>query len=212
MRVLIIEGHDRDAEVAVEALLEAGHDVTFCHEPGAAALDCNGMPGRAGCPLDHGGIDVAVLGRTAPLTRGLATGSDPGVREAGAGCAHRHRIPVVIAGPPGAATRPSWASDMVSAADPDLVARIDAAAVRGRIPLVDAAEGAARAVLDSVGLSQAPVVGRVVREDRRMRVTIDVAAELDDRLRESIGVRVVGAVRALETTSPSIDVQVLGTL
>jgi len=209
MRVLVIEDRDRDAEAAVEILREAGHEVSFCHEPGAMALDCNGMPDRGGCPLDHGGIDVAVMGRAPVIATGVDAGHDPSAREAGVGCAKRHRVPVVITGRPGAASLPPWATDIVDVDDPDLVERIDAAAVRGRVPLVDAAESAARSVLDGAGRGQEPLVGRVVREDRRLRVIVDVAAELDDRLRETIGVRVAGAVRAIETSSPSIDVQVL---
>jgi hypothetical protein len=207
MRVLVIEDRDQEAQAAVDALREAGHEVSYCHEPGDGALDCNGMPDRAGCPLDHGGIDVAVLGRT-PLV-GDADQTTTG--EAGAGCAKRHRVPVVITGKPGTTTAPPWAADIVPADHPDLVDRIDAAARQGRLHLVEAAEGAARAVLDGAGMSATPLVGRVVREDRRLRVTIDVAGELDDRLRETIGVRVVGAVRAIETATPSVDVQVLGT-
>jgi hypothetical protein len=212
MRVLVIETQDRDADAAVESLRDAGHSVTFCHEPGAGSLDCNGMPGRPGCPLDHGGIDVAVLGRSSPAAIGWSPSADPTAREAGAGCARRHRIPVVITSKVPTTKPPAWATDVVDPDDPSLVERVRDAARRGRAPLVEAAEAAARAVLDGAGLASAPVVGRVVREDRRMRVSIDVAAELDVRLREAIGVRVAGAIRNLETATPSIDVQVLGTI
>jgi len=206
MRVLVIENRDHEAEVAVQALSDAGHRVSFCHEAGTEAFDCNGMPGQAGCPLDHGEIDVTVVARSGAMTAG---GSEASAREAGIGCAQRHRVPVVIAGTLGADNPPAWASDIVAASDPYLVERIDAAARKGRVPLIEAAEAAARAVLDRAGLRSVPLVGRVSRDDRRLHVTIDVATDLDQRLRETIGVRVAGAVRAIETTSPSIDVQVL---
>jgi hypothetical protein len=207
MRVLVIEHREREAEAAVEALSAAGHRVSFCHEPGTEVMDCNGMPGKAGCPLDHGGIDVTVVGRSTPVT--TSDGAEPSAREAGIGCAKRHRVPVVIAGTIGEAIPPTWATDIVAVGDPYLVERIDAAARKGRVPLVEAAEGAARAVLERSGLGSVPLAGRVARDDRRLHVTVDVAAELDDRLRETIGVRVAGAVRAIETSSPSIDVRVL---
>jgi hypothetical protein len=211
MRVLVIESQDRDAETAVEALVDAGHHVSFCHEPGAGALDCNGMPGRAGCPLDHGAVDVAVLGRSGPVGSGWGPSAEPTAREAGVGCARRHRVPVVITSTVASHTPPSWAADVVDPADPDLVSRVATAAEQGRVPLVEATEAATRAVLDGAGLASAPAVARVEREERRLRIEVDVAAELDHRLREAIGVRVVGAIRTLDWATPSIDVHVIGT-
>lgn len=207
MRVLVIEDHEQKSAAAVETLRQAGHEVTYCHEPTDGALECNGMPGRVGCPLEDGNVDVAMLGRS--LDVGRDDRRVPSAREAGAGCAKRHRVPVVITGTLGAVDPPSWAADILAAEDPDLVERIDAAARQGRVPLVEAAEGAARAALERAGRGAPVVAARVIREHGRLRVSVDVAAELDDRVRDRIAVRVVGAVREIDRSAPSIDVQVL---
>jgi hypothetical protein len=205
MRVLVIDDPAGQAAPAVDALQQAGHHVSFCHETDAGVFDCNGMPGHDGCPLDQTGIDVALVGgATGPTGEPLV---DPTVRSAGAGCAMRRRVPVVIAGTPSGAT-PAWADDVLAPGDPDVVERIDAAARQGRIPLIEASETAARNVLERNGMGDTPVAARVVREEHRLRVMVDVEADLDDRQRERIAVRVADTVRGIDAWSPSLDVQV----
>jgi len=206
MRVLVIDDPTGPAAPAVDALQQAGHHVSFCHETDAGVFDCNGMPGHEGCPLDRTGIDVALVGG--------ATGADgepladPTVREAGAGCAMRRQVPVVFAGSLGAHPAPAWADAVLATGDPDVVARIDAAARQGRVPLIEATETAARNVLARRGLATAPVAARVIRDDQRLRVIVDIGVPLDDRQREQIAVRVADTVRSIDSWSPSLDVQV----
>jgi len=87
MRALLI--HDLTPDDAVAAMLEtAGHEVVRCNPPGQTEFPCAGMEGR--CPLSAP-VDVAVLVHDRPSTD-LAPG------EAGAVCALRDGIPLVVAG------------------------------------------------------------------------------------------------------------------
>ncbi|MFN8017587.1 MAG: hypothetical protein U0P45_05640 [Acidimicrobiales bacterium] len=76
----------------VEAALDAaGHDVVRCHAAGSPAFPCAGLTDD-GCPIEaHGPIDVAITVRPEDATA-------PTADEAGATCAIRAGIPLVVLG------------------------------------------------------------------------------------------------------------------
>lgn len=88
--LLLSTGPDRLAEIVAD-LEAAGHTVVRCHADDAAgAFPCVGLAGP-GCPLERGGVDVALDVRTGAWPQ-------PTAWESGAACARRHGVPLVVAG------------------------------------------------------------------------------------------------------------------
>lgn len=102
MRTLLVEPTPTGAASVGPQLADAGHEVLRCHPPGGPAFPCAGLT-EVGCPLEgRGPIDVAVVVRDEPSAA-------PTADEAGATCAIRSGLPVVIVTPPGHGPFDRWA-------------------------------------------------------------------------------------------------------
>ncbi len=89
--VLVVEADRGVAAEAVRALEAAGHNVLRCRRPGGAEFPCFGVVDPRGCPFERAAIAVALTMRRHPRPK-------PTLREIGAICALRRRIPLVVAG------------------------------------------------------------------------------------------------------------------
>src|SRR5690606_81307 len=139
MRVLVLEDVLGAGDGVADRLEASGSRVVRCHEPGAPAGVCVGMPGGTGCPLETGAVDVALSVRAAT---GPVTVVEDGVR-----CALRNHVPLVTLGAP--EDSPWVAMATATVTDPDTVAEVvrDAADAPLRHHGAIAA-GELRAVLD----------------------------------------------------------------
>lgn len=197
MRVLVVEEVPGDAAEASRALVEAGHQITSCHEDGGA-FPCRGIVEEADCPLEHDGVDVALLVRSLP-------GSQPTVREDGVRCALRRRVPVAVAGE--VAGNP-YAS-MAAVVEPDLGRVVAATERAASLPLPDhgaAARTALAGVLTAEGVDASRARAEVVRSGGQLVVTLVPGVEVTPHVAETASVRVLAAVRALDPHASIIDV------
>jgi hypothetical protein len=195
MRTLLIE---REAGVGWEAaarLVADGHEVERCRI-GDDPL-CDGMPGREGCPLDQGAIDVAVA------ARGRAGGPDTEIEE-GVRCAIRRGVPVTVLGSVDGASYRPWVTE-TSAHTDALGSAVERAARRGWAAVTEPARIAVRHLL---GDRATPVTLSIEHVGRRLRATVGVGAPLDERTRQAIAVRVAGLLRPRTKWAQSIDVAV----
>ena len=118
--VLVLESDARAAERAIALLAGAGHEVVRCHEPGLPAFPCNALMPDGGCPIERGGVDVAVVVRSHPWPR-------PSTLEDGAVCAIRRGVPLVVAGRTILDPYERWASVVTNGVD-DVVDAVERAA------------------------------------------------------------------------------------
>ncbi|TMR92414.1 hypothetical protein [Nonomuraea basaltis] len=111
MRILMTESDPSGGAVAGALLALEGHEVAYCHPPGAAAsaAPCAGMVPGGRCPLADGDMDLLVDVRLAP---GPFT-----LREAGVMCALRAQVPVLVAGPTPSGTALDEIASRCDAAD-----------------------------------------------------------------------------------------------
>ena len=202
LNVLVLESDAGAADVAETSLVEAGHQVVRCHEPGHALFPCNALAEGRACPLDGTPVDVTLDVR-------LHARTHPTAGEDGAVCALRQHVPLVVAGPDVLNPFDRFATEVIGR-DDDIVASVERAA---RSPLSQHTEAAARAmreVLDARGLSVAPVVA-VYR--RRGGLVVEVAGglALDRGTKDMAAVRMLAAVRALDQHAKGVDVAFIET-
>ncbi|NUW39495.1 hypothetical protein [Nonomuraea rhodomycinica] len=135
MRIVMTESDPSGGAVAGALLTLEGHDVAYCHPPGAeaSAAPCGGMAPGGRCPLADGGADLLVDVRLAP---GPFT-----LREAGVMCALRAQVPVLVAGPPPVGT---GLDEVVAGCDPGELVEACAETV------TPTGSAARRAVVDAV--------------------------------------------------------------
>jgi hypothetical protein len=200
MRVLIVEGAAGAGPDARQALTEAGHEVTSCHNDGPS-FPCHGMSGGPGCPIESGGgVDVAVLVRDQP-------GSEPTITEDGVRCALRHHVPLAVTGAVEDNPYTPFAVEVSSDAD-DVVAVAERSATAPLAPHTRAARAALRAVLAGEDLDVSLADALVERHGSMLTVTLIPGAELDPMLLETASVRALAAVRAIDRAASIIDVTV----
>jgi hypothetical protein len=193
MRALLLETDPRSGDPAERALVDAGHTVVRCHEPGAATFPCVGMEHPGSCPLDSPtGVDVAVVYRAHPHPR-------PTTSEDGVSCALRRQIPVVVAGTSALSPYSDWQAAAVDGADLVEVCEQVVQAPHGRLSAV-----ATKAAEES----SATATARVQRRGNQLFATVTVDVD-PAAVAGPIGVRVAGALRAAEPTCRSIDVAVV---
>lgn len=198
LRVLVFESERGAAEVAVQELVAAGHDVVRCHEPGAPAFPCNGLSDDPHCPLRDGIVDVALTVRTRPR-------SQPAPHEDGVSCALQHHVPLVVAGSPALNPFAPWAAEVVEGTD-GIVEACERAAVAPLPRHGTLAREALSAVLALHGIDPSGASVHVRRRDGRLLVAARSPVPLEQAVKALASVRMIAALRAFDHESAGIDV------
>jgi hypothetical protein len=147
------------------------------------------------CPVEDG-VDASVVVRN----RGYGL---PSPFEDGARCAARHGVPIVVIGD--AATNPfeAWTAAHTTV---DAVAEAVETASTEPLPHLSAtATETLRAFLAQEGLP-GDAAAEVRRTAGGLTVDLHLVADLEQPLVEQAALRVMAAVRRLDTTSPRVDV------
>ena len=195
MRILSIEDRPGAGAGDVRPLVDAGHDIARCHAEGAPAFPCAGLLGD--CPIEEpAGIDVVVDSRSAPGDR---TAAD----EAGASCALRRGIPVLVSG----ADNPfaDWAT-VRRDGEPIVDAcrrAIDEGAARRAAPL--------RAEVERILADEAQPGGAEVRITRcgtTARIAIEVPGPVSPALAGAVAARVHAVDRRRPSPESTLDIGV----
>lgn len=178
MKLLVLESEQGLARTVTSALTGAGHQVATCTDADSDS-PCRNVDEPFGCPLDHP-IDVAVVVR--PL------GSADTLREMGAVCAERRRVPVV----------------RVEPTNVDLEQTLRAAAAAGKDRTEAACAAAVRAALapDEVRVE-------VSRDHDRTSVRVDLSEQAADLAVWAVADRAREAVRRYDPFVKAIDISVL---
>lgn len=197
MRVLLLESEEGSGAWAQERLVDAGHTVRRCHEPGENVFPCAALRSGRTCPLEEG-VDVALLVRR-------EAHDEPTALEDGVACALRNHVPLVLAGwlVPSPYT---WHA--AALAGHDVVTACD---VAGAAPLraqTNAALGSFRLALQMAGVATDGIAAAVHRDGDRLRVDLRSPHPLPDDLEEVVAVRAVRAVREIDRSIAKIDVEV----
>lgn len=198
MKVLVVEAEPGAAQERIAQLTASGHEVVRCHVPGQPAFPCVGLTDVGACPLEHGGVDVA-------LTVRRNARSVPTPHEDGAACAIRNRVPLVVAGE--TALNPYAALGAIEASG-DLEAVL-AEAVRDARP--DHSEVALGALIASLRANDEPTSSanaRVWRARTGLHAVLEVPGSVPQRVRDMAAVRVTSALRAYDRFAAQIDVSI----
>lgn len=197
LNVLVLESDHGAADVARRDLEEAGHNVLRCHEPGHAAFPCNALNGE-GCPLESTPVDVTLDVR-------LHARTQPTPLEDGVRCAIQQHVPLVVAGPNVLDPFAEFATVSVARED-DLVGAVERAA---RAPLAEHSEAAARAVREVLDRRELRTVARIEVHRRHGSLLVDISglSGLDQATKDVAAVRIVAALRALDSHARGIDVR-----
>lgn len=223
MKVLMIEptqGAGSGPEAA--ALAAAGHDVVTCTDD-TGRLECNGMPGGSGCPVDGSGVDVAVA---------IGSEGEMPVHADGVRCAVRHFVPLVTTGGPadndpadngpadndvqsaggGSASRLfGGAVPVVHADGPDDLAMAVVAAAGSTLDHhCELATAELRTVLAHNGIEAPDARVMVHRLGGTLRVELFPSVPVSKQLAQAAAVRVAAALRAYDTTTRGVGVVLAG--
>jgi hypothetical protein len=118
MRVLVVESHLGASDRLRRDLADRGHEVLTCHEDEHERKGCRAVHPEQGCPLDAGGVDVAVDVRR-------SYHPEPRPLEQGAICALRARVPIIVAGTATDSPLEPWAADVVVGDVPKIVEAVE---------------------------------------------------------------------------------------
>jgi len=202
MRVLVLEGDGKSSAGVVEELTAAGLEVARCSDEGGPAFPCNGLMAGRTCPLENHAVSAVVV-----TTQPEAHSDDLAPHEEGVRCALRQYIPVVLVGDQTDSPLAPYATTIAADADALLPALHEA--VEARLPQHEAvATDMFRWVLDTHGLADVGASVRASRGDRGVRLTLYPSEAIPAKVAEVAGVRVAGAVRALDSHSPMFAVSV----
>jgi len=177
MKLLVLESEPGLARNVTTALTGAGHQVATCTDADSDS-PCRSIDQPSGCPLDHH-IDAAVVVR--PL------GAADSLREMGAVCAERRRVPVV----------------RVEPTNVDLERTLRAAAAAGK----DRTEAACAAAVRGA-LAPEAVRVEVARERDRTSVTIELSEQDTGAVVWAVADRAREAVRRYDPFVKAIDISV----
>ncbi len=198
MRMLVVGTGPAAIEQAERTLVDAGHDVARCHDSGAPAFPCRALSGSSGCPLEEGPIDVAVTLRNRAL-------SGPSPFEAGATCAIRRHIPLVVAGVTGGEPFSPWCSQIVE--DPAEFVEVCEAVATVPAPGPSAEARRAVSLVLAAHDRHAEARATVWRQQGRLQAKITVPASCSD-LKSTMAARVIGALRSFDEFATIVDVMV----
>lgn len=199
MKVLVLEAEPGAAAESIATLEAGGHEVVRCHEAGEPAFPCAGLHDAGACPLDAGGVDVA-------LTVRRHARSVPTPHEDGAVCALRTRVPLVVAGEAG--LNPYDALGAIEAGGRDLESVL-AEAVRDARP--EHSRVALDALVASLMANDQTTDGanaRVWRARTGLHAVLEMADTVPVKVRDMTAVRVTSALREYDRSAAQIDVSI----
>jgi hypothetical protein len=199
MDILVTESSSGAAKVAAEELEAAGHRVHRCHDGSSTAFPCAGLTSE--CPLDATAIDLV-------LTVREHVRMTPAPTEDGVTCGFRHRVPVAVTGRTVMNPFEAFGAEAVDPAD--LVAACERVAASRRPAHEEVATEVMRDTLTVEGYATEPSEVAVQRVNGRLRVRVAVPAEVPERAREIVAVRVVGRLREFDPYAGGIDIGVTG--
>lgn len=199
MKVLVLEAEPGAADDSIATLEAGGHEVVRCHESGMAAFPCTGLHDDGACPLEAGGVDVA-------LTVRRHARSVPTPHEDGAACALRTRVPLVVAGEAG--LNPYEALGAIEAGSRDLESVL-AEAVRDARP--EHSRVALAALVASLRANDQTDDGanaRVWRARTGLHAVLEMSETVPVKVRDMTAVRVTSALREYDRNAAQIDVSI----
>lgn len=199
LNVLVLESERGAADEAKNELVEAGHVVLQCHEPGAPVFPCRGLVDESRCPLRSHTVDVAITVRS-------RVRSQPALSEDGVRCALLAHVPLVVAGPSALDPYDGLETRMLDRTY-DVVDTCEAAA---EAELTAFARRAEEVLTDSLGAGRASSADvSVTRRAGGLRVRISGFGDATRRERQTAVVRIVGALRQVDRVARTIDVVVV---
>jgi hypothetical protein len=198
LRVLVVTSERGAADLAIDELTEAGHDVARCTADGEPSFPCAALIDDARCPLlEQPPVDVVLDVRPRPRAQ-------PAPGEAGVTCALQHHVPLVVAGATVFNPFESWATEVVPTTF-DIAGACERAA---RAPLPRHSDAATRALLTTLGTHG--VHGRahasVFRHAGRLTVQVASPSALEPGIQNIASVRILAALRALDPFAAGVDV------
>ena len=196
LNVMVLESEYDGADEAVAELTAAGHAVVRCHDRGQPTFPCRGILDAADCPLRSQRIDVALDVR--PRVR-----SQPAASEDGVQCALMAHVPLVVAGPSALDPYDHYATRVLDRTH----GVVDACEVAASDELPAYVRRAKKSLAGSLGAEQAAVAGvSVTRHNGGLRIRVSGLDDATRRERHAAVVRIVGALRDIDSSARAIDV------
>ena len=196
MRVLLVESHKGVGNRATELLVSSDHEVVRCHDP-SAGHPCGVFENPSMCPIEKATIDAALVVHAG----GAATTG----YEAGAGCARRARIPMVVyatEGHPFGTSVREVGVDIVGACERAAAGRLEEHEVAVRSFVM-----AAPILLQCRTLAH-DVEVEVHRAGEHLRVIVRVPSDVPASADTSLADRAVRGLRCFDRSASTIDVTV----
>jgi hypothetical protein len=194
LNIMVLESERGVADRAIGELTEAGHVVLRCHDRGASVFPCRGLVDASTCPQRSHVIDVALTVRSGWSFQPTST-------EDGARCALMSHVPLVVAGP--SAPDPYVGLETRVVDRPyDVVAACEEAASAELVPYARRAEAV---ITETIGAGAVPRVS-VTRRAGGLVVRVAGLEARTDQERRAAVVRIVGAMRELDSSARAIDV------
>jgi hypothetical protein len=187
MRTLLIESTPRGATAVASTLEASGHEVVRCHHVDGPAVPCAGLT-QDGCPIDgHGPVDVAIAVHDRSEPEATA-------REAGATCAVRTGIPLLVVGRDtpfdawaDATATPTFAADDLAA---ELGAAVDRAIAGAAARRAEPLAAEVRRVLEVEGIDAGEVQVEVTRDGDTAHIVVRTERPVTERVANTIATRV----------------------
>jgi len=200
LKVLLLESHPGAGDTTADQLVQDGHQVHRCHEPGDTGFACVGLGPDRHCPIDHH-IDAAVLVRAGDEE--VPTPHEDGVR-----CAIRAGIPLVEVNDDGPDPFAEW---VALRADTGSVSEACHTAVElAAQPLLAAVLTKVTPLLNDAGFDPDAVDCSLRGEFPDLDLDLRVPGTVDRALEQALGVRAYDALRPLTQDYKTVNVTVHG--